>query len=69
MCFGCLKEPSRLDIVLSTHAFMVSEDFFNFFIASLWKQMVPGCGQFVSQGHGWQDLSRGPLDIAIYWLD
>ena len=27
-----------------------------------------GCGQFGPQGHGWQDLFRGPQDIALYQI-
>ena len=31
-------------------------------------QMTPGHGQFGPQGHNWQDLCRGPLNIAIYFI-
>ena len=35
-------------------------------IISLWQQMIPGHGQFGPQGLDWQDLCRGPLNIATY---
>ena len=33
---------------------------------SLWELMTPGAGPFLPQGHDWQDLYRGPLNIATY---
>ena len=42
------------------------EDFLSFPIVSLWELMTPGHGQFESQGLDWQDLCRGPLNIAAY---
>ena len=46
---------------------MVSEKIFEVFpIISLSKLLIPGQGQFGHQGLDWQDLCRGPLDIATY---
>ena len=45
---------------------LVLEIFFP--IYSQWKIMHPGYGQFGPQGHGWQNLCRGPLDIALYQI-
>ena len=42
---------------------MVSDDFFNH------KSMGasdPQARSFQTEGHGWQDLCRGPLNIATY---
>ena len=37
-----------------------------FRIKGLRKLLIPGQSQFGPQGYGWQDLCRGPLDIATY---
>ena len=43
------------------------EDFFYVFpIVSLWELMTPRGGPFLTQEHDWQDLYRGPLNIATY---
>ena len=43
---------------------MVPEDFYSFFpIISLWELLIPGT-LFGTQKVYWQDLCRGPLDIA-----
>ena len=43
------------------------EDFFYVFpIVSLWELMTPGAGPFLTPGHDWQDLYRGPLNIATH---
>ena len=39
------------------------EDFLSF---AHYKSMTLGCGQFGPQGLDWQDLCRGPLNIATY---
>ena len=39
--------------------------FYVFPIVSLWELMTPG-GHFLPQGHDWQDLFRGPTNIAVY---
>ena len=46
----------------------LGEDFFYVFpIVSLWELMTPRGGAiFDPQGHDWQDLYRGPLNIATY---
>ena len=41
-------------------------EFFQIFNTSLCEQKSPGHGQFIPQGHGWQDLGRGSLNIDIY---
>ena len=41
--------------------------FYVFPIVSLWELMTPpGRGPYGPQGHDWQDLYRGPLNIATY---
>ena len=46
---------------------MVSEKkIFHVFPISMWELMPPGCSQFGTQGHDWQDLCRVPLNIDIY---
>ena len=43
------------------------EDFFYVFpIVSLWELLTAGARPFLPQGHDWQDLYRGPLNIATY---
>ena len=43
------------------------DDFFKIFPnISPWEIMIPGHGQFRPQGLDWQDLCRGPLNIATY---
>ena len=45
------------------------EDFFYVFpIVSLWDLMTPWAGPFLTPGHDWQDLYRGPLHIATYTI-
>ena len=45
---------------------MVSEDFFNVFPHYKEANNRPSWhGQVGPQGHSWQDLCRGPQDIAI----
>ena len=44
---------------------MVSEKIFEVFaIISLWELMSPWAWPIWTKGHGWQDLCRGPLNIA-----
>ena len=37
-------------------------------IYSQWKIMTPRVWTVWTPGHGWQDLCRGPLDIALYQI-
>ena len=49
---------------------MVSEkkSFKGFSIISLQELMTPGRAQTGPQGLDWQDLCRGPLNIATYYV-
>ena len=42
--------------------------FYSFAIASYGNSSASGGGQFGPQGLDWQDLCRGPLDIAKYQI-
>ena len=66
---GFIKKTTILCYIQNLKALglVVSEKIFYVFpIVSLWELMTPGVGTFLTQGHSWQDLYRGPLHVATY---
>ena len=48
------------------HGFREKQKLFFFSIINLWELMTPGAWQVGPQGHDWQGLCKGPLNIATY---
>ena len=69
LCSGPVHIATTKYVTSGPHGFR-EEDFFISFshFKSMGANEPIGCGQFGSQGHGWQDLCRRPLNIASYLI-
>ena len=50
------------------HDFREEDFFYVFSIINKMELLTPRRGQFGPQGFDWQDLYRGPLNIATYYI-